>query len=288
MDENITEFEDNTTTTTSTAFDVDKGCKIIESNSTQGNNVAASPREAPPATPDQNSLLKQNRHAIIAAESSYESTSSIMTTPLMASDIPLSNINNVSSFTDRSEDCDHISRNLNSNDVDTSNLATLKHHLHILAYQRDVFQQELKYTVNMCDDILARERDECDRVVQQASNIACDLRDENIALMTENDMLKSRIEELEMLMESMKREHAKSNRHQDGNASHQEGNEQLIAVLQVEIADKERQLYKAHKARAAAEEAFNAVSHRAEMLAQQVEHLVRMLDREREKSRCVV
>jgi hypothetical protein len=115
----------------------------------------------------------------------------------------------------------------------------------------------------------------CQNTVQQASDVACKLRDANVVLTAEVDQLRSRVAQLEL--ETAEQLQTRKSVNED----EQKGNEQLIAALQVEIGDLERQLHKAQRARIAAAETEEAALLRAEMLHQQVEQMVDLLESER-------
>lgn len=125
---------------------------------------------------------------------------------------------------------------------------------------------------------LEAEHDWAAATVQQATDVACSLRDANVALAAEADALRARVAQLETDLAGL--ELASEPQVED------EGAEGLIAALQVEIADLERRLHRAGRARAAAAETEEAALHRADILRQQVEHMAGLLEEERaEKER---
>jgi hypothetical protein len=141
---------------------------------------------------------------------------------------------------------------------------------------------------------LALEREQSVALVNQATDIACSLRDSLTELSAEAVQLRARVQQLES--ELSKREGFSGNSesmshwgNHDGSSGHPGndessshwGNEKLIAALQVELADLERKLQRAQRARIAALEANVATEQRAEILAAQVVHLVTLLDEER-------
>ena len=124
---------------------------------------------------------------------------------------------------------------------------------------------------------LEAEHQWCSATVQQATDVACLLRDANVHLTAENDMLRARVDQLEA-------EAAEFDALPSEDASMMnEGTEQLIAALQLDIGDLQRQLHKAQRGRIAASETEDAALQRAEMLQQQVEQMVALLDRERDE-----
>lgn len=116
----------------------------------------------------------------------------------------------------------------------------------------------------------------CAETVQQAADMACALRDANMVLAAEADQLRARVEQLE------KDSLATSTALSQANA-HEQGNEQMIAALQVEIGDLQRQLHKALRARTAAAQTEEAALQRAEILQQQLEQMASLLEGEREQ-----
>jgi chromosome segregation ATPase len=144
--------------------------------------------------------------------------------------------------------------------------------------RQELARQSCEYTTK-----LDAEHAWCQSTVQQASEVACILRDANVQLTAEVEQLRSRVGQLEV-------EAAEQSAAMDSafNEDEQQGNEQLIAALQVEIGDLQRQLHKAHRARVAAAETEEAALQRAEILQQQVEQMVNLLEIERiEKEKIV-
>ncbi|KAG7671702.1 hypothetical protein Ndes2526B_g07409 [Nannochloris sp. 'desiccata'] len=148
----------------------------------------------------------------------------------------------------------------------------------IINLRQELARQSVEHTQR-----LNAEHAWCQATVQQASDVACRLRDANVQLTAEVDQLRFRVGQLEV--EKAEQSAAMKSAMYD---DEQQGNEQLIAALQVEIGDLQRQLHKAHRARVAAAETEEAASQRAEMLHQQVEQMVNVLETERlEKERLV-
>jgi len=141
-------------------------------------------------------------------------------------------------------------------------------------------QAEMQENIELFHRCLASERQLCASAVQQANDAACILRDANIELSGEVDILRGRVEELEMELTSVTSDKTRE-------TFCEEGNEQFIAVLQVEIADLERQLQRAQRSRTASGEAEAAATQRSEILAQQVEQMAKLLESEREENLCL-
>jgi len=137
--------------------------------------------------------------------------------------------------------------------------------------RRELAHQSFEYT-----NKLDAEHAWCQSTIQQASDVACSLRDANVQLTAEVEQLRSRVGQLEL--EAGEQSAAMYRAVYD---DEQLGNEQLIAALQVEIGDLQRQLHRAHRARVAAAETEEAALQRAEILQQQVEQMVNLLETER-------
>lgn len=138
-------------------------------------------------------------------------------------------------------------------------------------------QLELQQQLDLFHQCLASERTISSFAVDQADTAACLLRDTNVQLTVELDILRARLAELET-------EVAKKHMASATDDIMEEGNAQLIAVLQVEIGDLERRLHRAQRSRAAAAEAEAAALDRADILAQQLEQMAALLEREREEN----
>ena len=139
-----------------------------------------------------------------------------------------------------------------------------------------VLQNELHQQLKVGEQCLESERAVAALTVDRITAAACTLRDANVQLTAEVDVLRARVAQAE----SEAALAARSARE----GQNEEGNEQLISVLQVEIADLERQLHRAHRARVSATETQEAATQRADILAQQLQQMVAMLEQEREEN----
>lgn len=108
-------------------------------------------------------------------------------------------------------------------------------------------------------DTRERERD-----ILDAANRLCNF---NVQLMAHIETLRSRILELEDENSSLQKKVARQ-------SAPSQGDESLIHLLQIEVADLERQLYHAKAARKAAEENEAAAMERADMISAMLEQTV--------------
>ena len=137
-------------------------------------------------------------------------------------------------------------------------------------------RQELSRRQSEFSQRLDSEHMWCSETVQQAADMACALRDANHVLAAEADQLRSRVEQLE--------KEAKTTSAALSNANaHDQGNEQMIAALQIELGDLQRQLHKALRARNSAAETEEAALQRGEILQGQLEQMAALLEAERKE-----
>lgn len=113
-------------------------------------------------------------------------------------------------------------------------------------------------------EVCVSDKREREREILDAAKRLCDF---NVQLMAHIETLRSRILELEeensSLRQKVERQSAPS-----------QGDESLIHLLQVEVADLERQLYHAKAARKSAEENEAAARERADMISAMLEQTV--------------
>ena len=149
-----------------------------------------------------------------------------------------------------------------------------------LHHQVTSLQQALARQAKEYEARLASEQAWAASAVQNATDIASSFRDATIELTAETNVLRARIAELEHSMHAMQlgTDAKQQQKQQD---EEDVGNEQLIAALQVEIADLERQVHRAHRSKVAALENEDAALQRADILGKQVERLAQLLDAER-------
>ena len=140
----------------------------------------------------------------------------------------------------------------------------------VTALQQELAQQHAKFVQR-----LEAEHALASVTLQQASEVACSLRDVNVQMVAELEQLRARVAQLESLEADV---HAYA-----ALDMNEEGNEQLIAALQVEMSQLERQVHKANRARISASETEEAALQRSEILQQQVEQMAKLLEEERDE-----
>jgi hypothetical protein len=230
-----------------------------------------------PATPEQAHIPKSRAHDGADYTNDEPSTASTMQTTPAAADTTINNWNDSDPI--RMLDVEYSQSSLASAhhqdeafvgdaaaSVEVTKTAALE--AEITNLRLELARQSTEYTQR-----LDAEHAWCQATVQQASDVACILRDANIQLTSEVDHLRGHVAQLEF--------EASEQLKTSVNEDEQQGNEQLIAALQVEIGDLERQVHKAHRAKVAAAETEEAALQRAEILAQQVEQMVNLLEEER-------
>ncbi|KAI8104227.1 hypothetical protein M9434_002787 [Picochlorum sp. BPE23] len=113
-------------------------------------------------------------------------------------------------------------------------------------------------------EVCVSDKREREQEVLDAANRLCDF---NVQLMAHIETLRSRILELEEENSSLRQK-------VDGQPTPSQGDESVIHLLQVEVADLERQLYHAKIARKSAEENEAAARERADMISAMFEQFV--------------
>jgi chromosome segregation ATPase len=235
---------------------------------------------ASPATPEQAYITKSRTHDYSADEAITTGSTIRTTTPATDADT-MRNFSNTEpihmlnfNYSQSSLETTHHQEGEIVDDITAATAtATTALKVEISNLRQELARQATEYTQR-----LDAEHSWCQTTVQHASDVACSLRDVNITLTAEVDQLRARVVQLEF--EAAEQLGRKKNSN-GVNEDEQQGNEQLIAALQVEIGDLQRQLHKAHRARVAATETEEAALQRAEILAQQVEQMVNLLESER-------